>query len=167
MLFKNPQPEPKLAKLCVEGDLQTSLYMFRYQREIQVRRFISFTLDSTIWWQMALVVLAVMMVPVMLLGKPITILLSRNSRRGQNYSSIGEGEDDVVDDDPDKQEEGFGDIMIIQGEWECWSRQSVLMMSRYPHHWVCSWLHLSHCQLLETLGSLSRAQSTVRGRSTC
>ena len=65
---------------------------------------------------MALVVLAVMMVPVMLLGKPITILLSRNSRRGQNYSSIGEGEDDVVDDDPDKQEEGFGDIMIIQGE---------------------------------------------------
>lgn len=100
MLFKNDKPDEKLDKICKDGDLHTSLYMYRYQREVQ----------------MALVVIAVLMIPVMLLGKPITVILKRRQRRRQNYTSIEEESEDTPNEDPDKKEEGFGDIMIIQGK---------------------------------------------------
>ena len=94
MLFKDTKPDEKLDKICQDGDIHTSIYMYGYQREVQ----------------MALVVIAVLMIPVMLLGKPITTLLNRRGRGRQNYTSIEE------ESDPDKKEESFGDIMIIQGK---------------------------------------------------
>ena len=100
MLFKNPQPDPKMDKICVDGDLHTSVYMYRYQREVQ----------------MVLVVIAVLMIPIMLFGNPITIIMKRRQRRRQNYTSIEEVTDATANGDPDAKEEGFGDILIIQGK---------------------------------------------------
>ena len=108
MLFKNDAPDPKLVACHVQNNatnttMNYDMYMFAYQHDIQ----------------MALVVIAVMMIPVMLFGKPLTIWFNRRKRR-QNYAAINdeaENEDSVATDSSgdEHEEEGFGDILIIQG----------------------------------------------------
>ena len=108
MLFKNDAPDPKLLACHVHNNathttMNYDMYMFAYQHDIQ----------------MALVVIAVMMIPVMLFGKPLTIWFNRRKRR-QNYAAINdeaENEDSVATDSSgdEHEEEGFGDILIIQG----------------------------------------------------
>ena len=108
MLFKNDAPDPKLLACHVHNNathttMNYDMYMFAYQHDIQ----------------MALVVIAVMMIPVMLFGKPLTIWFNRRKRR-QNYAAINdetENEDSVATESSgdEHEEEGFGDILIIQG----------------------------------------------------
>ena len=56
MLFKKSEPDPKLDKCHVNG-MNYELFMFPYQDTIQK----------------ALVVMAVLMIPIMLFGKPLVI----------------------------------------------------------------------------------------------
>lgn len=58
MLFKKAEPDPKLDKCHVNG-MNYELFMFPYQDTIQK----------------ALVVVAVMMIPIMLFGKPLVIII--------------------------------------------------------------------------------------------
>ena len=58
MLFKKSEPDPKL-KHCHVNGMNYELFMFPYQETIQK----------------ALVVIAVLMIPIMLLGKPLVIII--------------------------------------------------------------------------------------------
>ena len=58
MLFKKAEPDPKL-KHCHVNGMNYELFMFPYQETIQK----------------ALVVIAVLMIPIMLLGKPLVIII--------------------------------------------------------------------------------------------
>ena len=99
MLFKKNEVDQKLHK-CHVGDMTYEWFMFPGQETLQP----------------VLVIIAVLMIPIMLLGKPLTILWKRFQMR-QNYASIN---DEPVEDGEnvhhhDEEESGFGDILIIQG----------------------------------------------------
>ena len=94
MLFKKDQHDPKLDK-CRVNDFNYEIFMFPGQDSIQK----------------GLVLTALMVIPIMLFGKPLYILVQRIQRR-QNYTSIDQ-EGQVLSNG--EEEEGFGDILIIQG----------------------------------------------------
>ena len=155
MLFKNDAPDPKLLACHVHNNathttMNYDMYMFAYQHDIQ----------------MALVVIAVMMIPVMLFGKPLTIWFNRRKRR-QNYAAINdetENEDSVATESSgdEHEEEGFGDILIIQGSSIKVPPSNTMYTVRYPHHRVRAGLHLPHRQLPPPVGALPRPQPAQR-----
>ena len=101
MLFKAAEPDDKLDKCHVDGQYY-ELFMFPYQQQLQ----------------MGLVITAVLMIPIMLFGKPILTICKRQSKRPQ-YQSIGDETSENVDSPaPDNSEheaeESFGDLMVLQ-----------------------------------------------------
>ena len=103
MLFKKDPHDPKLVK-CRVDDFNYEIYMFAGQETLQK----------------ALVLTALLMIPIMLLGKPLYILWHR-SQRPPSYANIeDEGLGAEGESSGEQQEEGFGDILIIQGEVD-WS----------------------------------------------
>ena len=100
MLFKKSEPDEKLDKCHVDGRYY-ELFMFPYQEQIQ----------------MGLVITAVLMIPIMLLGKPILTICKRKSRRPQ-YQSIGdetsENDNSPPENSEHEAEESFGDLMVLQ-----------------------------------------------------
>ena len=76
MLFKKSEPDPKLERCHVNG-MNYELFMFPYQDTIQK----------------ALVVVAMLMIPIMLLGKPLVITCHRsdNDDNDNDRSSCGTG----------------------------------------------------------------------------
>ena len=96
MLFKKDEHDPKLDK-CRVNDFNYEIFMFPGQKTLQ----------------MGLVLTALMVIPIMLFGKPLFILWQRLQRR-VNYTSIEE-EGQELSNGEHEEEEGFGDILIIQG----------------------------------------------------
>ena len=96
MLFKKDEHDPKLDK-CRVNDFNYEIFMFPGQKTLQ----------------MGLVLTALMVIPIMLFGKPLFILWQRLQRR-VNYTSIEE-EGQELSNGEQEEEEGFGDILIIQG----------------------------------------------------
>ena len=98
MLFKKDPHDPKLVKCQVDG-FNYEIYMFAGQETLQT----------------ALVLTALLMIPIMLFGKPLYILWQR-CQRLTSYANI---EDEGLGADGEgvgeQHEEGFGDILIIQG----------------------------------------------------
>ena len=98
MLFKKDPHDPKLVKCQVDG-FDYEIYMFAGQETLQK----------------ALVLTALMMIPIMLFGKPFYILWQRR-QRPPNYANIEEeGLGAEGEGSGEQHEEGFGDILIIQG----------------------------------------------------
>ena len=77
MLFKKSEPDQKLERCHVNG-MNYELFMFPYQDTIQK----------------ALVVVAMLMIPIMLLGKPLVITCHRsdNDDNDNDRSSCGTGD---------------------------------------------------------------------------
>ena len=101
MLFKKNEVDKKLVD-CHVGNMDYEWFMFPGQEQLQP----------------VLVIVAVLMIPIMLFGKPLTILWKRWQMR-QNYASINEDtldEGESIDNHGDDEESGFGDILIIQGQ---------------------------------------------------
>ena len=98
MLFKKDPHDPKLVKCQVDG-FNYEIYMFPGQEILQK----------------ALVLTALMMIPIILLGKPFYILWHR-MQRPPSYANIEEeGQGAEGEGSGEQEEEGFGDILIIQG----------------------------------------------------
>ena len=99
MLFKKNEVDKHMDK-CHVGKMTYEWFMFPGQETLQP----------------ILVIIAVLMIPIMLLGKPLTILWRRRQMR-QHYASINEEpvEDGENVHHDDEEESGFGDILIIQG----------------------------------------------------
>ena len=99
MLFKNDPPDPALKACHVDG-LNSDVYMFSFQGTLQK----------------ILVVGGVLMIPILLFGKPLYILWKRKQRRS-HYDSIRDGllDDDEMSESENENEEAFSEILIIQG----------------------------------------------------
>ena len=96
MLFKKDPHDPKLDK-CRVDNFNYEIFMFPGQDILQK----------------VLVLTALMVIPIMLFGKPLYILWQRIQRR-RSYTSIEEAGPEPSNV-AHQEEEGFGDILIIQG----------------------------------------------------
>ena len=115
MLFKKDPHDPKLEK-CRVNNFNYEIFMFPGQETLQK----------------VLVLTALMVIPIMLFGKPLYILWQRIQRR-RNYASIEEEGQDLRAGDH-QEEEGFGDILIIQGLVGSFRQVSRRVYCRYSHH---------------------------------
>ena len=98
MLFKKDPHDPKLVQCQVDG-FDYEIYMFAGQQTLQ----------------MALVLTALLMIPIMLFGKPFYILWQRCQRPPSYVDIEEEGLGADGEGSGEQHEEGFGDILIIQG----------------------------------------------------
>ena len=98
MLFKKDPHDPKLVKCQVDG-FNYEIYMFAGQETLQK----------------ALVLTALLMIPIMLFGKPLYILWHRIQRPASYANIEDEGLGADGEGGGEQHKEGFGDILIIQG----------------------------------------------------
>jgi len=127
MLMKEASVDMKMEK-CHTDSVNYDIYMYYGQSGLQ--RF--------------LLVVGVLMVPIMLLGKPLHIVYKRRERQRDRYRGIG--------NDAASQEEPFGEIMINQGIHTIeYVLGSVSHTASYLRLWALS---LAHAQLSEVLWSM-------------
>jgi len=144
MLFKNDPPDESQEDCHVDGH-NYDVYMFQGQHLLQ----------------MVLVVVGVLMIPIMLLGKPIYILCKRKQRRS-HYDTIQDGllDDEEVPERNDEEME-FSEIMINQGIHTIeYALGSVSHTASYLRLWALS---LAHNQLSEVLWSMVMSSAFTTG----
>lgn len=130
MLMKNPEVDVKMAGCHGDNGMNYELWMYAGQRQIQT----------------VLLVFGVLMVPVMLFGKPFYIMYNRRQSR---YRGI---EDDPLAPSSGHDQDGFGEIMINQGIHTIeYVLGSVSHTASYLRLWALS---LAHAQLSEVLWSM-------------
>lgn len=95
MLFKGGDADPKLVEVCKGYET----YMYGGQEQLQ--KF--------------LVIFGVLMIPIMLFGKPIHKLMTRRSERQRRLQQDGERLLSEAQESQEETEEAFGEIMIYQG----------------------------------------------------
>merc|ERR1711974_522365 len=133
MLMKAADHDEELIN-CVSDGIPTDLYMYRGQET----------------FQKILVIVAVLMIPVMLFGNPVYTLITRR-RRNASYVEI---RDELLESEEggEGEEEGFGELMIIQGIHTIeYVLGSVSHTASYLRLWALS---LAHSQLSEVLWSM-------------
>ncbi|KAF5299268.1 hypothetical protein FQA39_LY02441 [Lamprigera yunnana] len=165
-IMYGPLKETAYGTSCAPSILIIFINMMLFKSTVPAKDCKEFMFDGQKEFQIALLVVSVVCIPVMLFGKPLYLILTKKKKRTppatESNGDLSNGielqenaskpQNSNVEATDDEHDEGFGEIMIIQG---IHTIEYILSTISHTASYLRLWaLSLAHAQLSEVLWNL-------------